>query len=41
MTLKEAIQNDGQRQLYVKSEITSGTTQYNFQPILMFFILQY
>ena len=28
MTLKEAIQKDGQRHLYVKSAITSGTTQY-------------
>ena len=30
MTLKEAIQKDGQRHLYVKSVITSGTTQYWF-----------
>ena len=29
MTLKEVIQKDGQRHLYVKSSITSGTTQYN------------
>ena len=29
MTLKEAIQKDGQRHLYVKSAITSGTTQYD------------
>ena len=28
MTLKEAIQKDGQRHLYVKSTITSGTSQY-------------
>ena len=28
MTLKEAIQKDDQRHLYVQSEITSGTTQY-------------
>ena len=28
MTLKEAIQKDGQRHLYVKSSIASGTTQY-------------
>ena len=28
MTLKEAIQKDGQRHLYVKPAITSGTTQY-------------
>ena len=28
MTLKEAIQIDGQRHLYVKSAVTSGTTQY-------------
>ena len=28
MALKEAIQKDGQRHLYVKSAITSGTTQY-------------
>ena len=28
MTLKEAIQKDGQRHLYVKSAITSETTQY-------------
>ena len=28
MTLKEAIQKDGQRHLYVKSAITFGTTQY-------------
>ena len=27
-SLKEAIQKDGQRHLYVKSAITSGTTQY-------------
>ena len=31
MKLKEAIQNDGQRHLYVKSAITSGTTQYMVQ----------
>ena len=29
MTLKEAIQKDGQRNLYVKSAITSGTIQYD------------
>ena len=28
MTLKEDIQKDGQRHLYVKSAITCGTTQY-------------
>ena len=28
MTLKEAIQKDGQRHLHVNSTITSGTTQY-------------
>ena len=28
MTLTEVIQKDGQRHLYVKSAITSGTTQY-------------
>ena len=28
MTLREVIQKDGQRHLYVKSAITSGTTQY-------------
>ena len=28
MTFKEAIQKDSQRHLYVKSGITSGTTQY-------------
>ena len=28
MTLKEAIQKDGQRHLYVKAAINSGTTQY-------------
>ena len=28
MTLKEAIQKDGQIHLYVKSAITSKTTQY-------------
>ena len=28
MTFKEAIQTDGKRYLYVKSAITSGTTQY-------------
>ena len=28
MTLKEAIQKDGERHLYVKSAITSGTNQY-------------
>ena len=28
MTLKEAIQKDGQRHLYVKSAIPSGTIQY-------------
>ena len=28
MTLKEAIQKDGQRHLYVKSAITPGTPQY-------------
>ena len=28
MTWKEAIQKDSQRHLYVKSVITSGTTQY-------------
>ena len=28
MTFKEAIQKDGQRHLYVKSAITSRTTQY-------------
>ena len=28
MTLKEAIQKDGQRHLYVKSAITSEVTQY-------------
>ena len=30
MTLKEAIQKDGQRHLYVKLAFTSGTIQYNF-----------
>ena len=29
MTLKEAIEKDNQRHLYVKSEITFGTTQQN------------
>ena len=29
MTFKEAIKKDGRRHLYVKSAITSGTTQYN------------
>ena len=28
MTLKEAIQKDGQKHLHVKLAITSGTTQY-------------
>ena len=28
MTLKEAIQKDSQRHLYMKSAITFGTTQY-------------
>ena len=28
MTLKKVIQEDGQIHLYVKSAITSGTTQY-------------
>ena len=28
MTLKEVIKKDGQSYLYVKSVITSGTTQY-------------
>ena len=28
MTLAEVIQKDGQRHLYVKSAITSGSTQY-------------
>ena len=28
MTLTEVIRKDGQRHLYVKSVITSGTTQY-------------
>ena len=28
MTLRETIQKDGQRDLLVKSAITSGTTQY-------------
>ena len=28
MTLKDAIQKDGQRHLYVKSVIISGTTLY-------------
>ena len=28
MTLKEAIQKDSKRHLYVKSAITSGTIQY-------------
>ena len=28
MRLKEAVQKDGQRDLHVKSAITSGTTQY-------------
>ena len=28
MTLKEANQKDGQRHLYVKSAIITGTTQY-------------
>ena len=28
MTLKEAIQKDSQRHLYVKLAITSGATQY-------------
>ena len=28
MTLTEVIQKDGQRYLYVKSAITSGTIQY-------------
>ena len=30
MTLKTAIIKDGQRHLYVKSAIISGTTQYTF-----------
>ena len=30
MLLKEVIQKDGQRNLYVKSAITSGTTQYYY-----------
>ena len=30
ITLKEAIQEDGQRHLYTKSAITSGTTQYEW-----------
>ena len=29
MTVTEVIQKDGQRYLYVKSGITSGTTQYD------------
>ena len=33
MILKEAIQKDGQRHLYVKSAITSGTTQYDHNEI--------
>ena len=39
MTLKEAIQKDGQRYLYVKLAITSGTTQYIMH--LGFKVLQY
>ena len=31
LTLKEAIQKDGQRHLCVKSAITSGTTQYEYE----------
>ena len=34
MTLTEVIQKDGQKHLYVKSAITSGTTQYMHSVIL-------
>ena len=38
MTLKEAIQKDGQRHLYAKSAITSGTTQYYIRIISNLFL---
>ena len=38
MTLKEAIQKDGQRHLYAKSAITSGTTQYPYT-VKVFFLV--
>ena len=46
MTLKEAIQRDGQRHQYVKSAITSGKTLYLFErnyslKINSFFIYNY
>ena len=41
MTLKEAIQKDGQRHLYVKSIITSGTTQYMTCSLYYFWVFKF